>query len=322
MAMMMLRSLPCLCVERGLCLLVVLVTCFAVTTARADYRTTMTELRIGIIRSHPAVADPIRQETVRQAYAKAIGLPVEIVTFASFGALIDAHASGRVHYAFHSAKSFAATEAVCGCVRALRRPVAADGATGFRSVLAVREAAAATRLADLDIGYSDETSASGWEIPRRAIKTGSLEAPTMVRGGSVAGVLDAYEMHSIDGFFGWVPDYADSRPSDASRMFGGSFGERLEEAGPMRIIWLSEPVLNGPHALHQSVPEDLAASLGTFLDTLPERAPGLLDLVEPVLAGGFVAAGPTDYSNLAGLVTGLAEALPDGTGQRSGADLR
>ena len=277
--------------------------------AWADYHDTVPVLRIGIVDSHAAVADPVRLETVRRAYAKALGIPVEIVRFRTYAALVDAHASARVLYAFHSAKSFAATQAVCGCVTALRRAVAADGTTGFRSVLLIREKKAGSKLADLRIAFSDEHSVSGWEIPHFAMLSGGLETPTLVRAGSVGAVVDQFVAGQVDGFFGWVPERPRESVPRPDQVFGGRFSDQLAGAGPLHINWLSEPVRHGPHAIHRSMPDDLARAIGAFLESMPQSSPGLLDLIEPVYSGGFAEAGPDDYRSLNGIVG--AQSAPD-----------
>lgn len=270
-------------------------------TASADYHDTVPVLRIGIVDSHAAVADPVRLETVRRAYAKALGIPVEIIRFRTYAGLVDAHASARVLYALHSAKSFAATQAVCGCVRALRRSVAGDGTTGFRSVLVIRENVG-SKMADLRIAFSDENSVSGWELPHLAMLSGGLETPTLVRAGSVQAVVDKFVAGQVDGFFGWVPERPRESVPAPDQVFGGHFSDQLAGVGPLHITWLSEPVRHGPHAIHRSMPDDLAQAIGTFLDAMPQSSPGLLDLIEPVYSGGFVEAGPDDYRSLDGLV--------------------
>ena len=281
-------------------------------TARADYKDTVAVLRIGLVETQAAAADPVKLETVRLAFASALGIPVEIIRMASYAALIDANASGRVGYAVHSARSFAATDAVCGCVRALRRPVAADGSTGFRSVLVVRDGVAKP-VSALRIAYPSEDSVSGWQIPQLAIRAGSLDSPQFVRAGSVEAVVGLYQTGEVDGFFGWVPDVPDEAGSDLKQLFGGWRKSAIEASDPLRLIWSSQPIPYGPHVVHRSLPDDLVEALGKFLDDMAISAPGLLDIVEPVYGGGFVTPGPEDYRN----VRGLVEALSGGTDQAS-----
>jgi len=274
--------------------------------ARADYRDSISVLRIGLVETHVAAADPVKLEAVQLAFTNALSIPVEIIKLGSYAALIDAHASGRVGYAIHSARSFAATEAACGCVRAFRSPVAADGSTGFRSVLVARDSVNIP-VAELKVGYSDEASVSGWQIPHQAIRAGSLELPKLVRGGSVAAVIQLYQAGKIDGFFAWLPDVPGDAGSDLTRLFGGWSQSVIKTAGPLRIVWSSQRIPYGPHAVHRSLPADLADALGVFLDEMASSAPGLLDIFEPAYGGGYVIPDPEDYRN----VRGLVEVLPD-----------
>lgn len=277
------------------------VVCLTAAAAHADYRDNVAVLRIGIVETQPAAADPLRQETVRRAFASALGIPVEIIRLSSYAALIDAHAAGRVGYAAHSARSFVATEAACSCVRAFRSPVAADRSTGFRSVLAVR-GSVAKPVAELKVAYSSQDSISGWQIPQQAIRAGSIEAPVLIRAGSVAAAVDLYLKGEVDGFFGWLPDIPGDAGSDPDLLFGGWNRAGLEAADPLRLIWSSQRIPYGPHVVHTSLPDDLVEALGTFLDAMPATAPGLQDIFEPVYGGGFVKPGPDDFRAVRGLV--------------------
>lgn len=277
------------------------------TGARADYRETVQVLRIGMLANQMAGADPARLDAVEKAISASLGIPTEIIRFPSFSALIDAHASARVQYAIHSAVSYAATEAVCGCVTPLRRPISSDGAIGFRSVLVVRDSAAAD-IAALKIAYSNEASVSGWTLPREAMSSGGLATPQLVRAGTVSAALDLYLDGSADGFFAWIPEVTGKAPSTTpADLFGGIHAARLAGGDGLRMLWLSEPVFNGPHAVHRSLPEDLIAALGTFLDEMPVKAPGLLDIIEPLHSGGYVAAVPENYRTLRGLIDTAAK---------------
>lgn len=281
--------------------------------ARADYRDTVPVLRIGIVEAHLAAVPPPKLEAIRAAFASALRIPVEIIRMGSYAALIDAHASGRVGYAIHSTRSFAATEAVCGCVRAFRTPVANDGSTGFRSVLVVRDSVN-SQVSDLKIAYSREDSVSGWQIPQQAIQTGSLDAPRLVRAGSVASVIALYQAGEVDGFFGWIPDRPGDSGSGVTELFGGWNQSAIKESDPLRMLWSSQRIPYGPHAVLRTLPDDLVEKLGAFLDQMPASAPGLLDIFEPVHGGGYVVPDPEDYRNIGGLVeilpTGGAAALP------------
>lgn len=264
-------------------------------------------LRIGVVAGQLTAGDPARLDAVEKAFSDRLGIPVEIIRFPSFSALIDAHASARVNYAIHSAISFAAADAACGCVTPLRRPVSESGAVGFRSVLAVRQSATA-EIASLRIAYSGEASVSGYQIPRQAMASGSLKAPKLVHAGNIATVVELYLAGKVDGFFAWIPEIAGKSPATGPEdLFGAAYATELGGGEAVRAVWLSEPVFHGPHAVHRSIPDDLSEALAIFLDEMPKTAPGLLDIVDPVHSGGFVAAAHEDYRNLRTLVESAAK---------------
>lgn len=285
-------------------LVLVSVLFMTVAQARADYHDTVPILRIGMLETHPAMADPLRIKTIEQAFSKALNIPVEIIRFPDLAALVDAHASARVKYVIHTALSYAATETVCACIRPLRRPIGSDGTSGFRSVLVMGYNA--SRKPPV-IAYSRQQSLSGWAIPREAMLNGSLPELDEKMAGSVANAVAMLVDGQADGIFGWLPEGRDDASKTlGERLFNGAYRDELEAASEMSISWLSDPVYNGPHAVHRSLPDDLVEALAVFLDEMPETAPGLLDILEPLSSGGYQPASKEDYHSLINLVAGIS----------------
>lgn len=285
--------------------------CLAVSPLRADYRDVIPVLRIGMLESHPAMSDPVKIRTIERAYEKATGIAAEIIRFPDLAALIDAHASARIHYAVHSALSFATAESVCRCLRAVRRAVESDGRSGFRAVLALRPGIEA---AQARVAFSDRRSLSGWIVPREAMDSGSLDEGKLIAAGSVRAAVEMVATGEADGLLGWLPEGANTEAALPERLFGGVYADRLATGGELRIAWLSGPVYNGPHAVLRSLPDDLVEVLGRFLDGMAENQPGLLDILEPYHSGGYQAASNEDYRSLENVVQSLREEAPALTG--------
>ncbi|MAY61510.1 MAG: hypothetical protein CML29_04800 [Rhizobiales bacterium] len=293
-------------------ILSLLLLCAGFLPANADDRDVVPVLRIGLLESHPATADPVKIRTIEQAYEKAIDLPVEIVRFPDLAALIDAHASARVQYAIHTALSFATTQAVCDCVKPLRRALGADGRTGFRSVLALRPH---IEQADARVAFSSRNSLSGWVIPREAVDSGALTVGELVPAGSVRAAVDMLVAGEADGVMAWLPEGGtDTAAALPERLFGGLYEEDLAKTDELRIAWLSDPVYNGPHAILRSLPDELVEKLGRFLDGVPDGQPGLLDILEPYESGGYGPAAEAEYRGLERVSKRLREDAPAITG--------
>ena len=76
---------------------------------------------------------------LKQAYAQALGIPVEIFVARDYAALIDAQATARVDYAIYSTTAYATAALLCACVEPVAAPVGEDGATGIKAILVTRD---------------------------------------------------------------------------------------------------------------------------------------------------------------------------------------
>jgi phosphonate transport system substrate-binding protein len=74
----------------------------------------------------------------------------------------------------------------------------------------------------------------------------------------------------------------------------------------VRVVWQSDLVPFGPHAVRKDMPEELKTLLLSALTGMTAEAPDALDAVDPsgIGGGGFVAATPADYDTVAALVAG------------------
>ena len=219
-------------------------------SARADDSVNLPVLRIGMVESHPAMADPLKIRSIEDAYERALDIPVEIIRFPDLAALVDAHASARIEYAMHTALSFATTAGICDCVVPLRRPVGLDGVEGFRAALLLKTGIEAKSAR---IAYSSRSSLSGWILPNEAMVSGALEIGETIEAGSTGKAIATLASGEVDGVIAWLPiGRDDSNDPLPARVFGGDYASGLEAVGDLRVAWLSDPVYHGPHAVLRS----------------------------------------------------------------------
>ena len=283
-------------------------------SARADDSVNLPVLRIGMVESHPAMADPLKIRSIEDAYERALDIPVEIIRFPDLAALVDAHASARIEYAMHTALSFATTAGICDCVVPLRRPVGLDGVEGFRAALLLKTGIEAKSAR---IAYSSRSSLSGWILPNEAMVSGALEIGETIEAGSTGKAIATLASGEVDGVIAWLPiGRDDSNDPLPARVFGGDYASGLEAVGDLRVAWLSDPVYHGPHAVLRSLPVDLVEKLDIFLDALPQGRPALFDVLEPYQSGGYKPATGMDYQALERLAMGLRESVPAGAGSQ------
>lgn len=258
-------------------------------------------LRVGVLQNHPIAKRADYKNTFIFNYSNLLGVDVDVTTFKTLGSLIDAHASGRIHYAMHTARSYATTDSICDCIKALARPVSQTGAVGFRSVLVSRkdlDVRGNTAKANLKIGYSRKESVSGWLMPNMALSLGQLGNFELREMGDVNGLVSAYGNGELHGFFGWLPVSSTDVNFDQTDLFGGNLATELNQSSDIDLSWWSNIVYFGPHAIHKDVPEKLKQDLTDLLLNMDSQQPGLLDIIEPYFSGGFTKSNESDYDAL------------------------
>lgn len=270
----------------------------AALPVRADWRDDIGTFRIGML------AEPGSGNTVpglaelKDAYAKALGAPVEIFVAADYSALIEAQVAGRVDYAVYSAIAYATAAERCNCVEPLAAPIGGDRDLGIRSVLITRDG----RLASVDdlprrrVAIVSADSVTGRLLPLAALaKAGhpwTGQEPFLVEVASASEAEAQLRDGSVDGIFGWVPSDG-IRESDEGGTLDRLAAEGLDRSR-LKVVWRSDILRYGPHAVRSDLDAEPKRRLLAFLLNL-SATPELQDLVEQVRTGGFVAVADGDY---------------------------
>ncbi len=247
----------------------------------AGWREDMKSFRIGMI------AEPGGGQTVtglamlKQSYARALGIPVEIFVARDYAALIDAQATGRVDYALYSTTAYATAALLCACVEPVVAPVGEDGATGIKAILVTRDArlSKASDVSTHRVAIARLDSVAGFVLPQLELAVGQValtgSEPFLVHVDSASAAEAMLVDGSVDAIFGWLPANADTE-------FRGGTLQRLEDAGmdeaSLSVVWRSSLLRYGPHALRSGLDAELRTTLVAFLTGLKAIAAGYLRL--------------------------------------------
>ena len=258
-------------------------------------------LRIGMVAQPAAGAVIDGAALTEQAFTEATGLRTQIFVARDYAALIDAHTAGRVDYGVYSAAAYAAARLACGCIEPIAAPTGADGATGLRAVLIERRDRSGTPGAIATVP-GDVTH---WLAAARGARDTGGERYLEAATASQAEAL--FASGEASGIVGWMP----SRPG--STRDGGTVS-RLVDAGVPRediaIVWQSEPLRFGPHAVRADMPVAVRSALTLFLVGLRDALPEVFQHLEPQRQGGFVRVSDADYATARAMVTRLVEPGP------------
>lgn len=277
--------------------------------ADAGWRDDIGTFRIGLVAEAGGNRTVAGLSTLKQAYSRALGMPVEIFVARDYAALIDAQASARVEYAAMSAMAYAASWQLCNCVEPVAAPVGADGSIGLRAVVVGR--LGALNSVD-DIPAHRVAIAGGDGNAVRALVVGRLAVAGSVVTGSEPFFMPArdateaeamFASGTVDAIVGWVPAGPDGE------LAGGTLS-RLESLGipgsELAVIWKSQLLRHGPHTLRAGLDPEVGAVLRAFLVGLKELSPDVYDLLERHHAGGFATVTAQDYSAAVEIVQALA----------------
>lgn len=256
-------------------------------------------LRIGMV-AHPASGDRIDGAAlIEEAFAEATGLPTQIFVARDYPALIDAQSRGRIDYGVYSAAAYSAARLACDCLEPIAAPTDADGAAGIRAVRIERRdrsgasGAVAAVPGDVTTWLAATPAAGGSASERFVDAATAFEAESMFLSGRASGTI------------GWIP----YRPDGAAQE-GGTLS-RLLEAGAspddLQIVWQSEPLRFGPHAVRSDMPDALRDALKRFLASLHDAQPDVFQHLEPMRQGGFVPVSDADYATAKAMVIRIGE---------------
>lgn len=284
----------------------------AATPALAGWQEDIGTFRIGLVAEPGAGSSIAGLSTLTDAYTKALGMKVEFFVARDYPALIDAQAAGRIEYALFSAVAYAATELRCGCVEPLAAPIGDDGSTGIRAVLIARDGRLSTTadMAGKRIVIGPPDSVTGNQLPLAAFQPAgtplSGDEAFLVRAETQGAAEAMFLAGEADAMFGWVPAIPGSAPPS-----GGTLA-RLEAAGlaagSLSVVWRSDILRYGPHAVLAKLDPEAKRRLGAFLSNLRSFDRDVYDLIERHHQGGFVPVGTADYAPAVAIAKRLAGA--------------
>lgn len=279
-----------------------------ISGAKAGWRDDIGVFRVGIV-ARPGSGPVIEgADKITAAYSKALGMPVEIYVARDYADLIDAQTSGRIEYAVHTSLSYATAALQCACVTPLVAPVSEDGTAGIRSALIARSDGPrrANDIAAHKVAFGPPDSISGALLPQSEFElngkpfTGAEAFLTPVANESDA--LKMLANGTASAMFGFLP---------SKRYENAKTGGTLDELASLglddaEVLWTSDFVRYGPHAVRMSLPSEARKALVDFLTDLHDSDEAVYDLLERRFGGGYVAVTPDEYLGAMALARSIA----------------
>jgi phosphonate transport system substrate-binding protein len=281
-------------------------------SALADWRDDFKVLRVGILGGSDATYRLATLEPFRVYLQDKTGVPVEIVPAATYDALIDAQANGEVDYAIYSATAYGTAVVKCDCVEAFAAPVAADGALGFYSILVARAGDAIPSLGGAEgkrLGLGPADSVTGSIVPRHAFTVAHIDPEdyflSISEYPSPEEAINALLRGEVDLAAAWSSLTGSERLGYAFGTLSRMVGEGTLTMDRVRVVWQSQLIPFGPHALRTGLPSELKSLLSGALLTMARSDTEALDAVDRAGfgGGGFATPDPSLYALVIELVS-------------------
>lgn len=226
-----------------------------------EWKKQFSELSFALVPAENAADTTNRWQPMMDYLSKTIGVPVKLRIVNDYAAVVQGQKEGTIQIALYGAASYARAVIVGAEVTPFGIEVNKDGTTGYYSVVYVKKDSPFQKLEDLKgktLGLVDPNSTSGNNVPRFEMNKLGLDPDKFFSKVVYAGTHENAAIGVAQGTFdacfnAWTND----EDSDALK----ADKKGLLKYSDLRIIYKSQPILNGPLAYLNALPEDLKKTI-------------------------------------------------------------
>jgi phosphonate transport system substrate-binding protein len=261
------------------------------------------QLRIGILGGENEADRMGRYGAYGRLLEETFGIPVRLFQASDYSGVVQAFAGRHIEMASMSPAAYAAawTESN-GNVEPFLVTQEADGSTSYIAVMYVRADSGITSLEQMrgrSIAWSDPNSASGYLIPRAALRAQGISPETYFGRAGFAGgheqAIVAVLGRQFDAGVTWSSSAGEESQGFSRGMLRSTADKGLLNMRDIRIIWRSGPIQNGPLVVRKDTPAAFKADMTAFHLALPTSAPEIHRAIERGTTIGWVPTRHEDY---------------------------
>lgn len=244
------------------------------TAGRRDWAAQVPQIRIGLLGGENEADRLNRFDAYRQLLERTFEVPVRLFPASDFAGVMQAFSAGQIEAAGMGPSGYAgAWMDTNGAIEPLTITRQTDGSIAYVSVMIVRRDSGIETLEQMrgkSLAWADPNSTSGYLIPRFALRRqgigvepGQYFGRTGFAGGHEQGVV-AVIQGQYDGAVTWASGIGDVNQGYSRGNLRSMVDKGMMKMEDMRIIWTSEPIMNGPMAVRKVLPATFKADLQMF----------------------------------------------------------
>ena len=247
-----------------------------------------------------------RFEPYRALIERTFGVPTRLFPASDYAGVMQGLSAKQLELAALGPSGYAgAWMDTDGGIEPLTIVQQGDGSISYVSVLVVRADSGITSLEQMrgkSLAWADPNSTSGYLIPRFqlrqqgiGVESGQYFGRTGFAGGHEQGVV-AVLQRQYDGAVTHASALGDPAQGYSRGNLRAMVDKGMLRMSDVRIVWTSEPIMNGPLAVRTDLPADFKRDMQTFQLALVKSYP---DIARQIARGdtlGAVEARHEDYA--------------------------
>lgn len=247
-------------------------------------------LRIGLLGGENEADRLGRFDGYRKLLEETFQVPVRLFPAADYAGVIQAFGAKQIETSNMGASGYAgAWLDTNGNVEPLVVPIENDGSISYRSVLVVRADSGIIELAGMrgkSLAWADPNSTSGYLIPRSELKKAGIDTEPgkyFSRAGFGGGheqAVVAVLQKQYDGAATWASGIGEVSQGYSRGNLRAMVDKGMLKMSDLRIIWTSDPILNGPVVVRKDTPKAFRDDMLAFHLALPAAHPAVYEAVE------------------------------------------
>ncbi|MBJ65374.1 MAG: phosphonate ABC transporter substrate-binding protein [Rhodobiaceae bacterium] len=291
---------------RSLLLLLLCINVFYPSSAFSEWRQEVKEFKIGLSGGENE-ADRLKNYECYRAYLEEkLNIPVKFYPASDVAGIIHGLLGKTIDYASVGPSAYAAIyiddpDSIEPVVTVRE----SDGSDGYKSAIYVRSDSNIYSLADLEgrsMGWSDPNTTSGYLVPsfelyQRGLNPSEFFSRTGFAGGHEQAVISVLN-GQYDAGATWVSGQGPVEEGYSRGMLRNMIKKGLLDMSKLRVIWLSDLIMNGPHIIRKDLPEDFKEKITKLNLALVEEDNQCFKEITMGESQGFIRVSHENYENV------------------------
>ena len=291
---------------RSLLLLLLSINVFYPTFVFSEWRQEVKEFKIGLSGGENE-ADRLKNYECYRAYLEEkLNIPVKFYPASDVAGIIHGLLGKTIDYASVGPSAYAAIyiddpDSIEPVVTVRE----SDGSDGYKSAIYVRSDSNIYSLTDLkgrSMGWSDPNTTSGYLVPsfelyQRGLNPSEFFSRTGFAGGHEQAVISVLN-RQYDAGATWVSGQGAVEEGYSRGMLRNMVKKGLLDMSKLRVIWLSNLIMNGPHVIRKDLPEDFKEEITQLNLALVEEDNQCFKEITMGESQGFIRVSHENYENV------------------------